>query len=297
VYQKTIKNPNKFSGIGLHSGKRINVKLKPSAPNSGIVFVVNGEILKTSALLVTETTLCTGLNNGKTSINTIEHFLFALYYLSIDNIIVEIDNFEMPILDGSAAPFLYILRESGIKTQKVLKKFMILNKEISVKIDDKYIIAKPSYEQIINIGIEFEHPMIKSQSFEVNKKNNEILESISRARTFGFMEEVEYLRTHNLALGGSINNAIILDKYKIMNQEGLRMPEEFIYHKILDFLGDTYIEGTNILANIKGFKTGHHINNLFMRELLSDSENYSYITFEENNKENNVFIPKPILNF
>lgn len=296
VKQRTIKKTGNFSGIGLHSGKKVEVTLLPAAPNSGINFYVNGIHIKSQFDLVTETTLCTGLNNGNTKLQTIEHFMFALYYLNIDNLTIHINREEMPILDGSSAPFLYILRECGIEEQASYKKFIKIKNKIEVNFEDKYIIAKPSNSQSLKLGIEFEHPVIKSQNIEINQNNFEILESISRARTFGFVEEVEYLRSKNLALGGSLNNAVILDKYKVLNPDGLRMKEEFIFHKALDFLGDTYLEGKNIIADIEGYKTGHHLNNLFMREIFSKEENYEIVTFENKNKFKELFKPEIIFN-
>jgi UDP-3-O-[3-hydroxymyristoyl] N-acetylglucosamine deacetylase len=289
MFQKTLKKEISFMGIGLHSAKKINVKLKPAQPNTGIVFVVNGEQIKSNGNLVKETQLCTGLNNGVVSLNTIEHFLFSLFYYSIDNIVVELNANEMPILDGSAMPFLYLIRSAGIKKQKVFKKIVKIKKEIVINYEDKYIIAKPSDTPSLNLTIDFEHQSINSQSLLLNLNNINLLDKISRARTFGFMSDIEYLRNNNLALGGSFSNAVILDEYRILNPEGLRMEEEFIYHKVLDFLGDIYINGMPIIANIEGYKTGHHINNLFIRELFSSEENYEIVTLKPE-KEKNTFI-------
>lgn len=284
MFQKTLKKEISFSGIGLHSGNKINVKLKPAQKNTGIVFFINGIELKSNGDLVKETQLCTGLNNGKTSINTVEHFLFSLFYFNIDNIIIELDANEMPILDGSALPFIYIIRQAGIKIQSAQKNIVKIKKEIKIEFEDKYIIAKPSNAPKLDLTIDFEHPSINSQNLILDYNNKDLLDYISRARTFGFMKDIEYLRSKNLALGGSYDNAIILDEFKILNPEGLRMENEFIYHKMLDFIGDIYINGNFILADIKGFKTGHHINNLFIRELFSNKENYEIINIETENK-------------
>ena len=288
MFQKTLKSEISFMGIGLHSGKKINVKLKPALPNTGIIFSINGDQIKSSGNLVKETQLCTGLNNGVTSINTIEHFLFSLFYFGIDNIIVELNANEMPILDGSAMPFIYLLRQVGTKKQKTLKKIIKIKKEINIYFEDKYIKATPSNIPSLDLTIDFDHPAIKRQSLLLDFNNINLLNDISRARTFGFMNEIEFLRRNNLALGGSFGNAIILDKYKILNPEGLRMEEEFIYHKMLDFIGDIYINGFSLMADIKGYKTGHHINNLFIREVFSNADNYEIITFEDKKIEEKI---------
>jgi len=281
MFQKTINEEVSFIGVGLHSGKKINVKLKPALPNTGIIFIVNGEIIESHCSIVKETQLCTGFNNGKTTLNTVEHFLFSLFYFSIDNIIVELNANEMPIMDGSAMPFIYLIKSAGIKEQNSLKKFIKLKKEVSVKIDDKYIIAKPSNSPSIKFTIDFDHPAINNQHVFINVDNISILNDISRARTFGFLKDIEYLRRNNLALGGSLSNAILLDETSILNPEGLRMAEEFIYHKVLDFIGDTYINGLTIISDIEAYKSGHHINNLFMREVFSNEENYEIVSFPE----------------
>ena len=285
--QKTIKHTINFSGVGLHKGKKVSVKLIPALQNTGIVFIVNNKEIKLNSKLVKETTLCTGIEKDGIKINTIEHFLFALHYMGIENIYVELSDNEMPILDGSAMSFVMLLKEAGTKELYLNKKFLKIKKEITVKKEDKYIIAKPSKELIVDLTIDFNHPLIGHQNVKIDSNSNLLINEVSKARTFGFIKDIEFLREKNLALGGSMDNAIVLDEFKILNKSGLRMEKEFVYHKLLDFLGDTYIEGYPIIANIKAFKSGHHINNLFMREIMSSEENYELVSIEEQegNKE------------
>jgi UDP-3-O-[3-hydroxymyristoyl] N-acetylglucosamine deacetylase len=288
--QRTLSKVKRFSGIGLHKGKKVEVKLIPAHQNTGIIFIVNNKKIKLNSKLVKETTLCTGIEKDGIRLNTIEHFLFALNYLGIDNICVELNDNEMPILDGSAMSFIMLLKEAGIKELYSNKKYIKIKKEIKIDYEDKYIIAKPSQELRVDMTIDFDHPAIGNQNVIIDSKSTNILKEISRARTFGFLKDIDYLRSNNLALGGSMDNAIVLDEYSVLNQDGLRMKKEFVYHKLLDFLGDTYMEGLPMIADIKTFKSGHHINNLFMRELMSNQENYEIVTINDiNEKEKNIF--------
>ena len=274
--QRTIEKVISFSGIGLHKGEKVEVGLFPAQQNSGIVFIVNNKKIKINSKLVKETTLCTGLEFEGVKLNTIEHFMFALNYLGIDNIIVELTDNEMPIMDGSAMSFVMLLKEAGTKELYANKKYIKLKKEIKIENEGKYIIAKPSKNLKIDLTIDFEHPAIGHQNVVIDGNSN-LLNEISRARTFGFTKDIEFLRANNMALGGSLDNAIVLDEYNILNPNGLRMDKEFVYHKLLDFLGDTYIEGLPVVADIKAYKSGHHINNLFMREIMSSAENYEIV--------------------
>lgn len=278
--QRTIEKVINFSGIGLHKGEKVEVTLLPAQQNSGIVFIVDGKKIKINSKMVKETTLCTGIEFEGVKLNTIEHFMFALNYLGIDNVIVELSDNEMPIMDGSAMSFIMLLKEAGIKKLYANKKYIKLKKEIKIEHEGKYIIAKPSKSLKIDLTIDFDHPLIGHQNVIIDGDLN-LLNDISRARTFGFIKDIEFLRKNNMALGGSLDNAIVLDKYNILNPNGLRMENEFVYHKLLDFLGDTYIEGFPVLADIVAYKSGHHINNLFMRELMSSTQNYEIVEIKE----------------
>lgn len=282
--QKTINKKVSFSGIGLHSGKKVTANLYPAYANTGVVFKYKDKTIKLKSCKVKETQLCTGIFEDGISINTIEHFMFSLFYKNIDNIIIELNEPEMPILDGSSIGFILALEEAGIKELPAYKKFLKLKNNIEIKIDDKFIKAKPSNLLNINLEIDFEHHIIGNQKIDLNYNNfHSVLRKASRARTFGFIKDIEYLRNKNLVLGGSIDNAIVLDDYKILNPDGLRFNEEFVYHKLLDFIGDIYVEGYFILADIEAFKSGHYLNNLFLNKILSNPLNYEIITFEEEN--------------
>lgn len=278
--QKTINKMVSFSGIGLHKGEKVEVGLFPAQQNTGIVFIVGDKKIKINSKIVKETTLCTGLEFEGVKLNTIEHFMFALHYLGIDNIIVELTDNEMPIMDGSAMSFVMLLKEAGIKELYANKKYIKIKKEIKVEHEGKYIIARPSNTLKVDLTIDFEHPAIGYQNVKIDI-NSDLLNEIARARTFGFTKDIEFLRENNMALGGSLENAIVLDEYNVLNPNGLRMEKEFVYHKLLDFLGDTYIEGLHIVADIEAYKSGHHINNLFMRELMSSTENYEIVELKD----------------
>ena len=278
--QKTINKMISFSGIGLHKGEKVEVGLFPAQQNTGIVFIVGDKKIKINSKIVKETTLCTGLEFEGVKLNTIEHFMFALHYLGIDNIIVELTDNEMPIMDGSAMSFVMLLKEAGIKELYANKKYIKIKKEIKVEHEGKYIIARPSNTLKVDLTIDFDHPAIGHQNVKIDI-NSDLLNEIARARTFGFTKDIEFLRENNMALGGSLENAIVLDEYNVLNPNGLRMEKEFVYHKLLDFLGDTYIEGLHIVADIEAYKSGHHINNLFMRELMSSTENYEIVELKD----------------
>lgn len=280
MYQKTIKKDVYISGIGLHSGKIVNMIIKPAKANTGIIFHFNNQKIKSNADYVVQSPLCTLLKDEHIEIKTIEHFMFSLYFLNIDNVNVFLDSNELPILDGSAAPFIFKIKDAGIKNLYSLKKFIKLKKEVKVQIEDKYIIAKPNHSVEFDIKIDFPNSIIGEQKININQNNKDIINSISRARTFCFAKDIDYMKNNNLALGGSIENAIIVDEYTILNQDGLRDENEFVFHKTLDFIGDLYVNGTVIIAKFEGYKTGHALNNMLLKEILSNKENYSIIEFD-----------------
>lgn len=284
--QRTIKNTTTFKGIGLHSGNVTSVKLIPAPSNTGVVFRridLNIEQEKqVSYDSITDTTLCTCFSiNDRVKVNTIEHFMAALSLLGIDNIIVELDNEEFPIMDGSAIAFVYLLREIGIEELYTPKKFLRIKKTILTKIDDKIVEFSPTEDLALNVDyeIDFDNPYIKktNQKLSINLFSPQAIDDICRARTFGFMKDIEIMRSMGLGKGGSTSNAIIVDDYKIINDSPLRYDDEFVRHKILDLVGDLYVSGFHIIGNIKVFKGGHNINNKSLINLFSEKENYSII--------------------
>lgn len=284
--QRTIKNTTTFKGIGLHSGNVTSVTLIPAPSNTGVVFRridLNIEQEKqVSYDSITDTTLCTCFSiNDRVKVNTIEHFMAALSLLGIDNIIVELDNEEFPIMDGSAISFVYLLREIGIEELYTPKKFLRIKKTILTKIDDKIVEFSPTEDLALNVDyeIDFDNPYIKktNQKLSINLFSPQAIDDICRARTFGFMKDIEIMRSMGLGKGGSTSNAIIVDDYKIINDSPLRYDDEFVRHKILDLVGDLYVSGFHIIGNIKVFKGGHNINNKSLINLFSEKENYSII--------------------
>ena len=288
-YQRTIKHEINFSGIGLHIGKRVNLTLKPAPPNTGIIFrrIDLPHSQPTRAILanITDGTLATTIGNNGTGVNTIEHLLAALTGLGIDNIIVELDAPEIPILDGSAVQFVNFLRAARVKYQNVLKRFVVIKEPIVVSCDDKYIEAFPSDRFIIEYTIEFDHPIIGNQSLRWEFSYKSFIKEICSARTFCLREDVEKLRANGFAQGGSLENAVVVDKNGILNKEGLRFPDEFVRHKILDLIGDLSLLGHPIVGYIKAYKSGHKLNHQFLRTLLNQFEKWELSEIVHSNKQ------------
>jgi len=278
LYQHTLKDEINFSGIGLHIGKKVNLTLKPALPNTGIVFrrtdIPHSEPTRAILANVTDGNLATTIGNNGTGINTIEHLLAALAGLGIDNVLIEIDAPEIPILDGSAKPFVNYLKAAGLKHQNTLKKFVVIKEPIMVRCDNKFIEAYPSDHLIIDYTIEFDHPMIGNQSLRWEFSHKNFIEEICSARTFCLRKDVETLRANGFARGGSLENAVVVDKNGILNKEGLRFPDEFVRHKILDLIGDLSLLGHPIIGHIKAFKSGHLLNHHFLRKVLNQFKNW-----------------------
>ena len=297
IKQRTIQKTISTLGIGMHSGEKVNLKLHPASKNSGITFIRSDlnlkEEIKVKPKAVKETTLCTSLVKNNVKISTVEHLMSAFAGLGIDNITVEVDAEEIPIMDGSALPFVYLIKSAGILEQDEPKKFIRITKEISIVQGDKWVKLKPYNGFKINCEVEFNHPAInkKLEKFEINLENKSFIDEISRARTFGFLKDIEYLRANNLAKGGSLDNAVVLDDYKILNKDGLRYKNEFIKHKVLDAIGDLYIIGSPIIGEFSAFKPGHELNNLLVRKLAAEESSFEYVTFEESlkNKDKKLF--------
>src|SRR6187431_385185 len=273
--QRTLKNSIRAQGVGLHTGQKVLMTLRPAAPDTGIVFRRTdleppGEV-RAYAENVGDTQLGTTLVNGDAKVSTVEHLMSAFAGLGIDNALVEVSAPEVPIMDGSASPFVFLLQSAGIQEQKPAKRFARIRRAIEVRDGDKWARFEPYDGFRVNFEIEFDHPVFRRSSSRASMDFSSItyLKEVSRARTFGFMRDLETLRKHNLALGGNLDNAIVLDESKILNEDGLRYQDEFVRHKILDAIGDLYLFGCCIIGEFSGFKSGHSLNNQLLRALLA----------------------------
>ena len=287
--QRTLSSKIKASGVGLHTGQKISLTLNPAPVNSGIIFsrtdVKSGSI-KASLENVYDTRLSTTLSNNVAKISTVEHLLSALAGLGIDNALIELDGPEVPIMDGSARPFVFMIQSAGIQEQDDTKKFIRIKKTIEVRQDEKWAKIEPFDGFKVAFTIDFNHPAFNesSQSSEIDFSSISYLSQVSRARTFGFAKDIELLRKNNLALGGSVNNAIVIDDYKVVNEEGVRFQDEFVKHKILDAIGDLYLLGHGLIGSFSAYKSGHHLNNLLLRELVNNEDAWEESTIEDNEK-------------
>jgi len=285
--QRTLKTPIRASGVGLHSGRKVLMVLRPAPPNTGIVFrrtdlesVVD---VPARATNVTETTLGTTLQLGDVKVSTVEHLLSALAGLGVDNAFVELSAPEVPIMDGSAGPFVFLLQSAGIEEQTASKRFVRVRRPVEVRDGDKWARFDPHEGFRINFEIEFEHPIFRrhGQRASMDFSTTAFLREISRARTFGFMRDLEHMRGRNLALGGTLDNAIVLDEYRVLNEDGLRFEDEFVKHKILDAIGDLYLVGHCLIGEYTGYKSGHGLNNRLLRAMLADAAAWEEVTFDE----------------
>lgn len=287
VKQRTLKNTIQATGVGLHSGEKVLITLRPAPANTGIVFtrvdLENPAIIPAKAHHVTDTILSTTLGVNNQSISTVEHLLAAVAGLGIDNLYIDVDSAEVPIMDGSAAPFVFLIQSAGIEEQEALKKFIKIKKSICVEEDDKYAKLEPYDGFKINFGIEYDHPLFKSvpTTASIDFKSTSFAREISRARTYGFMSDYEKLQEMNLARGGSLDNAVVVDEFRVVNEGGLRYQDEFVKHKILDAVGDLYLLGHSLIGEFSGFKSGHALNNTLIRAVLEDESAWEFVTFKE----------------
>jgi len=283
MQQRTLKKPVEVVGIGLHKGEPIKLRLEPLDVDAGIMFY--REDLAMSILLspdsVIDTRMATVIGNEKGYISTIEHFLSAVYAYGIDNMRVIVDGNEMPIMDGSSISFCLLLEEAGIEEQDAPKKIIRVKKPVEIQEGDKFVRLLPHESAQFDFRIKFEHPVIGDQQEHFEFSTENFVEEIARARTFGFAKDIQYLQSQNLALGATLQNAIGLDDYKVLNPEGLRFENEFARHKILDALGDMMVSGYNILAKYESFAGSHDLNYKLTSKLLSDSKNYDLVAVEE----------------
>ncbi len=276
--QKTIRKPISCSGIGLHSGKKVHLSLRPAPEDTGILFCVRDEsgsrFLKPSPDAVNSTRLATTLSRGKDAIATVEHILSAVRGMGIDNIRIEVQGGELPIMDGSAGPFVYLLRLAGTLVQNAPRRVLALKKSIEFAREGKWIKASPSQGFSVDYGIEFNHPRIGRQQLSLEVTPETFARRIAKARTFGFLQEVEMLRAAGLALGGSLENAVVLDEYGVVNEDGLRFKDEFVRHKVLDFVGDMAMAELPLWGHFEVHASGHALNNEFLRYITANADEY-----------------------
>jgi UDP-3-O-[3-hydroxymyristoyl] N-acetylglucosamine deacetylase len=289
LYQRTIAKKVEVTGIGIHSGKKVTLTLYPAIADFGIQFkrtdLPNAERLKATAKTVGATENNTTIGEGLNAVHTVEHLLSVFYGLGINNVYCEIDGPEVPIMDGSGASFVFLLKETGISTLNKSKKFLVVLEPVKVEVGDKWAMIEPSSKLIIDSTIVFTHPIIKTQrkTFEFTCEN--YINEISRARTFGMLRDVDVLKRRGLAKGGSLDNAIVLDDYKVINNDGLRFGDEFIRHKILDTIGDISLLGYEIAGKVTTFKSGHNLHNLLCRKLLENPQAYQVVSASSLQKE------------
>lgn len=288
IKQRTIKQAVSVTGIGLHKGEKVTMTLRPAPVNTGVVYRrIDKEPfvdIPAKANAVGDTMLCTCLGNKQgDTISTVEHLSSAMAGLGVDNLIVEVDSNELPIMDGSASPFIFLLQSAGIQELNAAKKFIRIKKHVRVEEGDKWAEFVPFEGFRVDFKIDFDHPVIRqtNQHMVMDFSSESYIDQVSRARTFGFMKELEFMHEHNLALGGSMENAVALDEYRVLNQEGLRYSDEFVKHKILDAVGDLYLAGHSIVGELKAYKSGHGLNNKLLNAMLDDASAWEFATFDE----------------
>lgn len=289
IKQRTLKNVIRATGVGLHTGDKVYMTLRPAAVDMGIVFrrVDLAEPVEIRSLYknVGDTRLSTTLVEGDVRVATIEHLLSAMAGLGIDNAYVDLSAPEVPIMDGSAGPFVFLLQSAGIEEQPSAKRFIRIKKPITVREGDKWARFEPFDGFKVGFSIDFKHPMFtkRTSTAEIDFSTTSFVKEVSRARTFGFMRDIEMLREKNLALGGSMDNAIVLDDYRVLNEDGLRYEDEFVKHKILDAIGDLYLLGHSLIGAFYGYKSGHELNNLLLRTLMADASAWEEVSFTDEN--------------
>lgn len=300
IKQRTLKNVIRATGVGLHTGKKVYLTLRPAPVDTGIIFrridLEPPLEIKASPDNVGDTSLSTTLISHEVRISTVEHLLSAMAGLGIDNAYVDVSAPEVPIMDGSAGPFVFLVQSAGIVEQNAAKKFIRINKSVEIKEDDKWARFDPFDGFKVGFTIDFDHPVFKAvpQKAELDFSTTSFVKEVSRSRTFGFMRDFETLRSRNLALGGSLDNSIAVDEHRILNEDGLRYEDEFVKHKILDAIGDLYLLGHNLIGAFSGYKSGHALNNRLLRKLVAETEAWEEVTFEDNEETVPIFYSRPI---
>ena len=288
--QRTLKTAIRATGVGLHTGDKVYMTLRPAAVNSGITFrrvdLDEPVDIPADPLLVGETMLGTTLIKDGVKVATVEHLLAAVAGLGIDNINIDLSAPEVPIMDGSAGPFIFLLQSAGIEEQNAAKRFIRIKKTIRVEDGDKWAELRPFNGFKVDFEVYFNHPVFNkiNQRAQIDFSSASFLKEVSRARTFCFLRDVEALRERNLTLGGSMDNAIVLDDYRILNEDGLRYSNEFVIHKILDAIGDAYLLGHSLIGELRAYKSGHDLNNKLFRALLANESAWEKVTFEDSRK-------------
>lgn len=288
IKQRTIKKTVKARGIGIHSGNIVNMTLIPAGIDQGVVFRrmdVGGKLVRAHNAFVNEVVLSTGLENQGVKVSTVEHLMSAFSALGIDNIVVELDSFEVPIMDGSSAPFIFLVQSAGIEEQNFHKRFFVIHETVRVENKDMWAQVSPYEGFKVTLEIDFNHKKVKEsgQKLSIDFAQQSYLKEISRARTFGYMKDVEMMQRQNLALGASMDNAIALSDDDVLNEDGMRYQNEFVKHKILDIVGDLYLLGANLIGHYEGYKTGHLLNDQLLSEILARPDTWSIETFETEN--------------
>jgi len=287
IRQRTLKNVIRATGVGIHSGEKVYMTLRPAAVDAGIVFrrvdLAEPVDIRATAENVGETTMSTTLVNGGAKVSTVEHLLSALAGLGIDNAYVDLSASEVPIMDGSAGPFVFLIQSAGIEEQNAPKRFIRIKKTVTVKDGDRWARFEPFNGFKVGFCIDFDHPAFpKSTSqAEIDFSTTSFVKQVSRARTFGFMRDIEMLRERRLVLGGSMDNAVVLDDYRVLNADGLRYEDEFVKHKILDAIGDLYLLGRSLIGAFYGYKSGHYLNNQLLHALRAQADAWEEVTFED----------------
>jgi UDP-3-O-[3-hydroxymyristoyl] N-acetylglucosamine deacetylase len=291
LQQRTLKSLTRAVGVGLHSGQRVEITLRPAQPDTGIVFrridLPQPVDIAVSASAVTDTRLASTLSSGNAKVHTVEHLMSACAGLGIDNLYVDITAEEVPILDGSAASFVFLLQSAGIELQAAPRRFIRLTRPVEVRegqgASEKWARLEPYHGYKLSFEIDFDHPAVDASGQRVvfDMSTDSYSKDIARARTFGFTKDVEMMRANGLALGGGLDNAIVMDDYKVLNAEGLRYDDEFVKHKILDAMGDLYLVGKPLLASYSAFRSGHALNNKLLRELVARTDAWEVVSFED----------------
>jgi UDP-3-O-[3-hydroxymyristoyl] N-acetylglucosamine deacetylase len=300
IKQRTLRNVIRATGVGLHTGEKIYLTLRPAAPDTGIVFrrvdLTPPVEIAATPTNVGDTRLSTTLTQGQVRISTVEHLLSALAGLGIDNAYVEVSAAEVPIMDGSAGPFVFLIQSAGVEEQNRPKRFIRIKRRVAVEEAGKYAIFEPHDGFKVEFSIDFDHPAFASraQSATVDFSTTSFVKEVSRARTFGFLRDIEALRQQNLALGGSLDNAVVVDDYRVLNDEGLRYEDEFVRHKILDAIGDLYLLGHSLIGSFRGHKSGHALNNRLLRALMVDTEAWEEVTFDDTEPAPISYAPRPL---
>ena len=287
INQRTLKNVIRATGVGIHTGEKVFMTLRPAPVNTGIIFRRTDldPVMEVPAFAthVGDTSMNTTLEQNGVRVSTVEHLMSAFAGLGIDNAYVDLSNAEVPIMDGSAGPFVFLIQSAGIEEQSAAKRFIRVLEPLEVRLDDKWARFDPFDGFRVSFKIDFNHPVFRShQSFaSVDFSTTSYLKEIARARTFGFMRDIEMLRERNLVLGGSMDNAVVLDDYRILNEDGLRYEDEFVKHKVLDAIGDLYLLGHGLIGAFSGYKSGHELNNMLLRNLLDSPSAWEEVTFDD----------------